>query len=113
MVRPEYTTWQGIRQHSPFVPLSLVDMQGLIARADLPPRERLIYALLVIHADALGNVIASARDLTRLSGYANDQSTHVILRALVKRGMIAQKLRGAGRRPTCWHLTIVRDASAA
>lgn len=112
MVRTEYTTRQGIRQHSPFVPLSLEDIQGMIARSDLPPRERLIYAILVLHADVLGNVTASARDLTRLSGYANAQSVHTILRGLVKRGMIAQKRRGIGRRPTCWHVSIVRDSAA-
>ena len=103
---------QGFAQ-SPFMPLTLIQIQMVIERTSIPPRDRLTYAILAIHADSLGNAYARVRDIAEASGMQIETSRR-ILKRLRRAGHITASRIGRGHgRMSCWHLNAIRDEAPA
>ena len=119
MVAHRMDSVQGLRpQVRALVPLSLEDVRWIAAHPPVDPElpvsanDLLIYLLLALHADCLGNVTGKIADIAALAWMSDKRARPVIWR-LVRNGFISRKVYGTGRRLTVWHINAVHDETAA
>ena len=95
------------------MPLTLIQIQQLAERSDIPARDRLTYAILALHADCFGDVYARVRDIAAATGRETESTRRVLKRLRGDRHITSQREYREGRRISRWHINAVRGQAPA
>lgn len=93
------------------MPLALPQIQRLLAGAHAGSTDQLVYAVLLLHADCVGNVAGYIGDIAAII-HKDDRVARAAIRRLVRAGLVTRRQIGNGHQVNWWHISAIRDDSA-